>query len=87
MSGQDDELISVGTVAALTAAAYAEGADLHGAGGLPGGVPQRRQKRLWTWCDELSAEMALQAMTLVRVGSTRMSETPLRGVSVKLLLC
>lgn len=56
ISGQDDELISVGTVAALTAAAYAEGADLHGAGGLPG----------WS-----SPEAAEAALDLVRRAFSR----------------
>ena len=56
MSGQDVELISVGTVAALTAAAYAEGADLHGAGGLPG----------WS-----SPEAAEAALDLVRRAFSR----------------
>ena len=42
-SGREDEYLSIASVAALAAAAYVSGAELHGVDALPDGVPRPPQ--------------------------------------------
>ena len=71
-NSNDVDVLSLGTVAALTAAAYCRGAELHGAGGLPGGLPQRRKKPRARCCEIRSAPAA----SVVKVPPKKIWTTP-----------